>query len=526
MAPLSAPPPHRMSDQKTPPDTGLQDPNANGRAEGADENYVIAHRREKLEKLRAQGNAYPNTFRRDTLAEHLLGCYGGRDAASLESETQEFRIAGRLVAKRVMGKASFGQIQDMSGRIQVFVQQQALGEAAYEQFKASDVGDILGVVGRVMKTKTGELSLRASALHLLNKTVRPLPEKWAGLTDTEVRYRQRYVDLIVNPDVKAVFQKRGRAVSFIRQFMDAQGFVEVETPMLQPIAGGATARPFATHYNALDRDFYLRIAPELYLKRLVVGGFERVYEINRNFRNEGLSTRHNPEFTMLEFYQAYADYRDAMNLVEHLIRDVALAVNAAPTLSYQGRDYDLEQPFRRWTMKEAVLHFNPALDAARLGDHAYLLQYADSVGGDAKNTYGTGKLLTEIFEKTVEGKLLDPTFITEYPTEVSPLARRNDLNPDVTDRFELIVAGREIANGFSELNDPDDQAARFKAQVAAKDAGDLEAMHYDADYIRALEYGLPPTAGVGIGIDRLVMFLTDSASIRDVLLFPQMRPEA
>jgi lysyl-tRNA synthetase, class II len=503
-----------MSENKNPPPSEAPRP-----ADGQDENYVIANRREKLEKLRGQGNAFPNTFRRDTLAEHLHGCYGGRDAASLETETQEFRIAGRLVAKRVMGKASFGQIQDMSGRIQVFVQQQALGEAAYEQFKTGDVGDILGVVGTVMKAKNGELSLR-------DKTVRPLPEKWAGLTDTEVRYRQRYVDLIVNPDVKAVFQKRGRAVSFIRQFMDAQGFMEVETPMLQPIAGGATARPFVTHHNALDRDFYLRIAPELYLKRLVVGGFERVYEINRNFRNEGLSTRHNPEFTMLEFYQAYADYRDAMDLVEHLVRDVALAVNANPKLSYQGRDYDLDQPFQRWTMKEAVLRFNPQLDAARMTDRETLAAYARSVGGDVKPGYGWGKLLTEIFEKTVESQLLDPTFITEYPTEVSPLARCNDENPEVTDRFELFIGGREVANGFSELNDPDDQAARFKAQVAAKDAGDLEAMHYDADYIRALEYGLPPTAGVGIGIDRLVMFLTDSASIRDVLLFPQMRPEA
>ena len=491
-----------------------------------DENYVMANRREKLDKLRAAGNAYPNTFRRDTLAEYLHGSYGAHEAAALEAETEEFRIAGRLVAKRVMGKASFGQIQDMSGRIQVFVQTQALGEALYEQFKTWDVGDILGVVGRVMKTKTGELSLRASEVHLLNKTVRPLPEKWAGLTDTEVRYRQRYVDLIVNPDVKKVFEKRGQAVRFMRNFLDALGFVEVETPMLQPIAGGATARPFVTHYNALDRDFYLRIAPELYLKRLVVGGIERVYEINRNFRNEGLSTRHNPEFTMLEFYQAYADYKDAMDLVENLVRDVALAVSSGASISYQGRAYDLSQRFNRWTMKEAVLRNNPELDAAHVSDREVLAAHAKKVGCDVKPAYGWGKLLTEIFEKTVEGKLLDPTFIVEYPTEVSPLARRNDSNPEVTDRFEFFVGGREIANGFSELNDPDDQAERFKAQVAAKDAGDVEAMHYDADYIRALEYGLPPTAGVGIGIDRLVMFLTDSASIRDVLLFPSMRPEA
>lgn len=491
-----------------------------------DENYVIAHRREKLDKLRAQGNAYPNGFRRDTLAEYLHGAYGEQDAAALEAHTETFRIAGRLIAKRVMGKASFGQIQDSSGRIQIFVQQQALGEAPYEQFKTSDVGDIFGVVGKLMRTKTGELSLKVSEIQLLNKTVRPLPEKWAGLTDTEIRYRQRYVDLIVNPEVKQVFEKRVKTVRFIRNFLDTLGFVEVETPMLQTIAGGATAKPFVTHHNALDRDLYLRIAPELYLKRLVVGGFERVYEINRNFRNEGLSTRHNPEFTMLEFYQAYADYKDAMDLVENMIRDAAILVNGSGKQQYQGREYDLEQPFHRWSMKDAVLRENPELEARAMNDRAYLAAYCKKVGGDAKAPYGTGKLLTEIFEKTVEGKLLDPTFITEYPTEVSPLARRSDANPEVTDRFEFFMGGREVANGFSELNDPDDQAARFKLQVAAKDAGDDEAMVFDADYIRALEYGLPPTAGVGIGIDRLVMFLTDSASIRDVLLFPTMRPES
>jgi lysyl-tRNA synthetase class 2 len=491
-----------------------------------DESYVIAARREKLEKLRAEGNAFPNTFRRDTLAAHLVGSYGHRDAASLEGETTRFKIAGRLMAKRVMGKASFGQLQDMSGRIQLFVQQNAVGEATYEMFKHADVGDIFGAEGTVMKTKTGELSLRAVTLQLLVKTVRPLPEKWAGLTDTEIRYRQRYVDLIANPDVKLVFEKRVRTVAYIRQFLDSLGYVEVETPMLQPIAGGATARPFITHHNALDRELYLRIAPELYLKRLVVGGFERVYEINRNFRNEGLSTRHNPEFTMLEFYQAYADYNDLMDLSENLLRDVTLAVNGATMVTYQGREYDLAKPFTRWTMREAVAQFNPGVDVAKLLDRAYLEPIARKVGGDVKPQYGAGKLLTEVFEKTVESNLLDPTFITQFPTEVSPLARRNDDNGEVTDRFELFIAGREIANGFSELNDPDDQAARFKAQVVAKEAGDLEAMHYDADYIRALEYGLPPTAGEGLGIDRLVMFLTDSPSIRDVLLFPQMRPEA
>ncbi len=490
-----------------------------------EENFIIATRREKLEKLRNEGQAYPNDFRRDTLAEHLHGTYGERDAESLEAETEVFALAGRLMAKRVMGKASFGQLQDMSGRIQVFVQKNAVGDEQYEVFKHADIGDVIGVRGTVFKTKTGELSVKVGELRVLVKNLRPLPEKWAGLTDTEVRYRQRYLDLIVNPEVKATFEKRGHAVRFIRNFLDALGFIEVETPMLQPIPGGAAARPFVTHYNALGRDFYMRIAPELYLKRLVVGGFERVYEINRNFRNEGLSTRHNPEFTMLEFYQAYADYLDAMDLVETLVRDVTLTVNGSGRLEYQGREYDLEKPFNRWTMKEAVLRFNPDLDPAVLEDRERLAAYAKTVGCDVKPGYGLGKLLTEVFEQTAEHQLMDPTFITEYPTEVSPLARSNDGNPDVTDRFELFIAGRETANGFSELNDPDDQAARFHAQVAAKHAGDDEAMVFDADYIRALEYGLPPAAGVGLGIDRLIMFLTDSPSIRDVLLFPQMRPE-
>ncbi len=491
-----------------------------------DENYVIAHRREKLDRLRAAGQAFPNNFRRDTLAEYLAGTYSGREAASLEGETQQFKLAGRLVAKRVMGKASFVQLQDMSGRIQLFVQQGAVGEEKYAEFKTWDVGDIVGAVGTVFKTRTGELSLKVGQIELLVKTVRPLPEKWAGLTDTETRYRQRYVDLIMNPDVRRTFEVRAGTVRFIRQFLDSIGFVEVETPMLQPIAGGAAARPFITHHNALDRDLYLRIAPELYLKRLVVGGFEKVYEINRNFRNEGLSTRHNPEFTMLEFYQAYADYRDAMDLVENMLRDCALAVLGTVLLKYQGQDFDLGQPFLRISMAAAVAQENPDLDRTCLRDREYLAAYAKGKGVHVGKDMGCGKLLTELFEKTVEGKLAQPTFITEYPTEVSPLARRNDADPEVTDRFEFFVGGREVANGFSELNDPDDQAARFKAQVAAKEAGDDEAMLYDADYIRALEYGLPPTAGVGIGIDRLVMFFTDSASIRDVLLFPQMRPEA
>ena len=494
--------------------------------EQKDENFLIAQRREKLDKLRARGNAYPNDFRRNAQAADLHGAYGARSGESLEQEKQSFAIAGRMMAKRVMGKASFGQLQDMSGRIQIFVQQEALGEGPYAEFKHWDVGDIIGAEGTLFKTKTGELSLRATRVQLLTKSLRPLPEKWAGLTDTEIRYRQRYVDLIMNPEVKALFETRGALTRFIRQYFDALGYTEVETPMMQPIPGGAVARPFVTHYNALDRDYYLRIAPELYLKRLVVGGMERVYEINRNFRNEGMSTRHNPEFTMLEFYQAYSDYRELMDLLENLMRDAALAVRGDTQITYQGHACDLSARFKRLTMSEAVHQFNPSLDPAWMKDRAYLADYARKSGGDVKPDYGAGKLLTEIFEKTVEAKLFDPTFITEYPTEVSPLARRNDANPDVTDRFELFVGGREIANGFSELNDPDDQSARFRAQATANERGDTEAMVYDADYIRALEYGLPPTAGAGLGIDRLVMFFTDSASIRDVLLFPQMRPEA
>ena len=405
------------------------------------------------------------------------------------------------------------------------MQRDAVGEETYKDFKTWDVGDIIGVRGSVMKTRTGELSVKAREIRLLSKSLRPLPEKWAGLTDTETRYRQRYVDLIMNPDVKRVFATRGAVIRFTRQFLDSIGYTEVETPMLQPIPGGAAARPFATHYNALDRDFYLRIAPELYLKRLVVGGFDKVYEINRNFRNEGLSTRHNPEFTMLEFYQAYARYTDLMDLIESLVRDLAITVGDGAEVSYQGEVYDLSRPFARLTMAEAVKAHNPDFDEARSRDRDYLAAMAERVGADVQAAYGPGKLLTEIFEKTVEAKLMAPTFITGYPTEVSPLARRNDKDPEVTDRFEFFVGGREIANGFSELNDPDDQAERFRAQVDARDGGDDEAMLFDADYIRALEYGMPPTAGAGIGIDRLVMFLTDSPSIRDVLLFPQMRPE-
>ncbi len=464
-----------------------------------DENQLIAQRREKLARKREAGVGYPNHFRRNALAEDLAGMYGARSAESFDEEKTEFAIAGRLMAKRVMGKASFGQLQDMSGRIQIFVQQDAVGEAVYADFKTWDVGDIVGATGRLMKTKTGELSIRASKIELLVKSLRPLPEKWAGLTDTETRYRQRYVDLIVNPEVKKVFEKRAQTVRFIRQFLEAQGYIEVETPMMQSSAGGAIARPFKTHYNALGQDMFLRVAPELYLKRLVVGGFEKVYEINRNFRNEGLSTRHNPEFTMLECYEAYADFEDYMDLTENLIRDAALAVHGSATVKYQGREYDLGKPFTRLTMRDACARANPG------------------------KALPTGKALFELFEATVEPNLFEPTFITEYPTEVSPLARCNEDDPQITDRFEFFLAGRELANGFSELNDADDQKARFESQMKAKAAGDAEAMPYDEDYIRALEHGMPPAAGLGVGIDRLVMFLTDSASIRDVLLFPQLR---
>ncbi|MDE2149226.1 MAG: lysine--tRNA ligase [Gammaproteobacteria bacterium] len=498
---------------------------SDGPSDRDDDSYLVAHRRDKLARLRSAGNAYPNGFRRDTLAEHLHGRFDAVDATSLAAETRVYRLAGRLMAKRVMGKAGFAQLQDASGCMQLFVQQNAVGEAAYEAFKNFDVGDLVGAVGTVMKTKTGELSLKLQRLELLAKSLRPLPEKWAGLTDTETRYRQRYLDLIVNRQARETFLIRAAVVRFLRQFLDSLGFVEVETPMLQPLPGGAAARPFVTHHNALDRDLYLRIAPELYLKRLVVGGFERVYELNRNFRNEGLSSRHNPEFTMLEFYQAYADYREAMELVETMLRDCALAVCGCTAVRYQGANYELGRPFRRLTLAQAVAEANPDLDPARFGDRNHLAEAARARGVLVGREMGAGKLLTEIFEKTVEAKLIEPTFITEYPTEVSPLARCNDANPEVTDRFEFFVAGRELANGFSELNDPDDQALRFRRQAEAKAAGDEEAMVFDADYLRALEYGLPPTAGVGLGIDRLVMFLTDSPSIRDVLLFPAMRPE-
>ena len=489
-----------------------------------DENNLVRERREKLARLREQGRAYPNGFKRDALAAELHGLYGGHSAESLDKEQVCVHVAGRMMAKRVMGKASFAHLQDSSGRIQLFLQKDGLG-GVYEDFKGWDTGDIVAAEGVLFKTKTGELSVRARKLELLAKCLRPLPEKYHGLADTEVRYRQRYLDLIMNPDATRVFQMRTRIVQHVRDFMNALGFLEVETPMMQPIAGGAIARPFITHHNALDMDLYLRIAPELYLKRLVVGGFERVYEINRNFRNEGVSTRHNPEFTMLEFYQAYATYHDLMDLTESLMRSLAQALNGTAVINYQGDTYDFSAAFLRLKLEDAIAEANN-LDRSGLRDPAYLRTVCEKLGLPVPAGSGAGKLQFDIFEKTVEPNLKNPTFIIDYPLEVSPLSRRKDDDPFLTDRFEFYVGGRELANGFSELNDPEDQAERFRAQAARKDAGDQEAMFYDADYIRALEYGMPPTAGEGIGIDRLVMLFSDSASIRDVILFPLMRPES
>ncbi|MBI5463083.1 MAG: lysine--tRNA ligase [Gammaproteobacteria bacterium] len=489
-----------------------------------DEHRLISERREKLKQLRANGIAFPNDFRRDVMAGELHAEYGDKPAEFFDAEARRVSVAGRMMAKRIMGKASFTHILDMSGRIQLFLERDLLPEGVYQQFKGWDVGDILGAEGVLFKTKTGELSIKVDQLRLLTKSLRPLPEKFHGLSDQETRYRQRYLDLIMSEPSRNVFRLRTQIVHYIRTFLNERGFLEVETPMMQMIPGGATARPFTTHHNALDMQLFLRIAPELYLKRLVVGGFEKVYEINRNFRNEGLSTRHNPEFTMLEFYQAYADYHDLMDLTEMLLRSMAQALLGSPRIQYQGEEYDFGRSFTRMTVKESILHFNPDIAAADLDDLDAARRIAERLGIALKPSYGLGKVQIEIFEKTVEARLKQPTFITAYPTEVSPLARANDHDPFVTDRFEFFVGGREIANGFSELNDAEDQAERFRRQVEDKDAGDEEAMHFDADYICALEHGMPPTAGEGIGIDRLVMLFTDAPSIRDVLLFPHMRP--
>jgi lysyl-tRNA synthetase, class II len=478
-----------------------------------EENKLIEERREKLKALRAGGIAYPNDFRRQDLALHLHKKFDSKTKEELEPLKLVATVAGRMVLKRVMGKASFATLQDQSGRIQLYVSNE-LGN--YDAFKHWDLGDIVGASGTLFITKTGELTIHASSLRLLTKALRPLPEKFHGMADQEMKYRQRYVDLIVSPKTREVFEKRMKIVQAIREVMIGDGYLEVETPMMQPIPGGAVARPFKTHHNALDMDMYLRIAPELYLKRLVVGGMERVYEINRNFRNEGISTRHNPEFTMMEWYCAYEDCEYMMAHTEKLVRSAAQAV------SFQSSTIDFGKPFARLPMGEAIRSHGVQGD---LRDRAFLAQKLSALSVNFEDSHGWGALQLMLFEALAEKHLVQPTFVTEYPAEVSPLSRRNDKDPDIVDRFELFIDTKEIANGFSELNDPEDQAARFKEQAARKDAGDHEAMFFDADYIRALEYGLPPTAGGGLGIDRLVMLLTDSPSIRDVILFPHMRPE-
>jgi lysyl-tRNA synthetase, class II len=490
------------------------------------ENRLIAERRAKLARLREAGPAFPNDFKRDALAGELLAAFQSHAAESLLAAPVAVAVAGRLMVKRVMGGSSFVKLQDSSGQIQLLIRRDAVSEPLYAEFKKWDVGDIVGARGNLIKTKTGELSVDVSELRLLVKSLRPLPEKWHGITDPEFKLRQRYVDLIMSEETREIFRKRSALTRFVRRFLDALDFTEVETPMMHPIPGGATARPFVTHHHALDATLYLRIAPELYLKRLLVGGFERVYELNRVFRNEGLSTRHNPEFTMLELYQSYASYRDLMALTENLIRNAALSLVGDTSVLYQGEYLNLGQQFAQITVEDALQRANPELKPENIRDRAVLASVCAQKGIAARPEFGPGKLQYELFEKTVETTLREPVFVTQYPAEVSPLARCNDADPFVTDRFELFIGGRELANGFSELNDSEDQAARFRAQVDAKEQGDEEAMFFDDDYIRALEYGMPPAAGLGLGIDRLAMLLTNSASIRDVLLFPQLKPEA
>jgi len=490
-----------------------------------EENQIIAERRSKLGAIRKAGVAFPNDFERKHLAGDLHAEFGAKSHDELEASKVNVAVAGRMMLKRVMGKASFATIQDMSGKIQLFVSNNDTGEEAHNAFKHYDLGDILGATGVLFKTKTGELSVRVTQVRLLSKALRPLPEKFHGLSDQEQKYRQRYLDLITNEDARKVFILRTRIIQAVREFFIGHGYLEVETPMMHSIPGGAAAKPFETHHNALDMKMYLRIAPELYLKRLVVGGFEKVFEINRNFRNEGLSTRHNPEFTMLEFYEAYRDYRYLMDFSERLLREVAQKTLGKTLIRYQGKEMDLGKPFHRLTMVQAIQKYHPQFTAAQLNDRDFVVAELKDLKAKYKPEDGIGGLQLSLFEELAEAHLFEPTFIIDYPIEVSPLARSSDKNPEITERFELFIAGREIANGFSELNDAEDQAARFDIQVAAKEAGDEEAMFKDSDYVRALEYGLPPTAGEGIGIDRLVMLLTDSASIRDVILFPHMRPE-
>ena len=490
-----------------------------------DENKLIAERRRKLAELREHGNAFPNDFRRNSIAEELHRTFEAHDNDALDEERVVVSVSGRMMVKRVMGKASFVKLQDRSGQIQLRLERDRLPEGVYQAFKKWDVGDIVAATGVLFRTQTGELTVLADEVRLLTKSLRPLPEKFHGLADQETRYRQRYVDLIINESSSDVFRKRSQIITYMRAFLEAADFLEVETPMMQTTPGGALARPFTTHHNALDMQLYLRIAPELNLKRLVVGGFERVYEINRSFRNEGVSTQHNPEFTMMEAYRAYADYNDWMNMTEAMLHGMAEAILGTTVVNYQGEEFDFGKAFARLTVEEAIAHYNPDFDRGLARDRNYLAGYCAGLDIAVHDNDGPGKLQVEIFDATVEQQLRAPTFITHYPTEVSPLSRENDADPFIADRFELFIAGREIANGFSELNDPEEQAARFRAQVENRAAGDDEAMAFDHDYIRALEYGLPPTAGIGIGVDRLVMLLTDSPSIRDVLLFPHMRPE-
>ena len=501
-----------------------------------DENHVIAERREKLKAIRlaSQNNggvAFPNDFKPQHKAADLAAAHSQKENEAFEAAPVNVVVAGRMMLKRVMGKASFATIQDGSGenagaRIQLYVAKDMIGEDVYEQFKHWDLGDFLGATGYLFKTKTGELSIKVTEIRLLTKSLRPLPEKFHGLTDQEVKYRQRYVDLIVNEETRATFIARSKVVAAIRNFMIGNDFLEVETPMLHPIPGGASAKPFMTHHNALDMQMFMRIAPELYLKRLVVGGFERVFEMNRNFRNEGLSVRHNPEFTMMEFYAAYTDYHWLMIFTEDCIRAAAIAAHGTAVISYDGKEVDLSKPFERLTIIGAIQKHAPQYTLAQLNDADFLRKELKTYGLEANSHAGAGSMQLSLFEEVAEAKLWNPTYIIDYPVEVSPLARASDNNPEITERFELFITGREFANGFSELNDAEDQAARFNAQMKAKEAGDAEAMYYDADFIRALEYGMPPTGGCGIGIDRLVMLITDSPSIRDVILFPHMRPEA
>ncbi|PTU63923.1 lysine--tRNA ligase [Chromobacterium sp. Panama] len=490
-----------------------------------DENQIMAERRQKLKSIREQRIAFPNDFKRSHFAQVLQDAHAGKEKEALEAEKIEVAVAGRMMLKRVMGKASFATLQDGSGRIQAYISNDGVGEELHAEFKHWDLGDIVAVKGVLFKTKTGELTVQASEVRLLSKNIRPLPEKFHGITDQETKYRQRYADLIMNEDSRQTFIKRSKIIQKVRDVMVGEGYLEVETPMMHPIPGGAAAKPFVTHHNALDMPLYLRIAPELYLKRLVVGGLERVFEINRNFRNEGMSTRHNPEFTMIEFYEAYSDYQRMMEMTEAIIRECALVSCGSTTVSYQGKEVDLGKPFDRFTIVGAIKHYNPQYTDAQLDDTAWVASEIKRLGGKLPPAPGLGSLQLALFEECAESLLWNPTFIIDYPVEVSPLARGSDSKPGLTERFELFIVGREHANGYSELNDPEDQAARFLSQVAQKDAGDDEAMHYDADYIRAMEYGLPPTGGCGIGIDRLVMLLTDAPSIRDVILFPQMRPE-